>query len=95
MLYEVITEITGSLIVQSLNNLQTFYTIPSAVFDFAKTLSSSEILANPKIRVKNNEKAKVHIGKRDPVVTTSGSATDAQYQTQNVQYVDSGSYNFV
>lgn len=76
--------------VQSLNGIQTFYTIPSVTYDLAKTLSTSEILASPKIRVKNNEKAKVHIGKRDPIVTTSGSATDAQYQTQNIQYVDSG-----
>ena len=79
----------GDIVVQSLNNLQTFYTLPSAVFDFAKTLSSAEILASPKIRVKNNEKAKIHIGNRDPIVTTTILAgTDTT--TQNVQYVDSG-----
>jgi general secretion pathway protein D len=79
----------ADIIVQSLNNLQTFYTLPSAVFDFAKTLSSSEILASPKIRVKNNEKAKIHIGNRDPIVTTTIIAGTDQ-STQNVQYVDSG-----
>ncbi len=73
----------------SLSNLQTFYTIPTATFDFAKTLNSTELLASPKIRVKNKEKAKVHIGKRDPIVTTTQVGT-TDTTTQNVQYVDSG-----
>ncbi|MCF6239195.1 MAG: cohesin domain-containing protein, partial [Candidatus Marinimicrobia bacterium] len=82
--------IPDSIVTGSLSGLETFYTIPSATFDYAKTLSTSEILASPKIRVKNHEKAKVHIGKRDPVVTTSGSTSDSGFTTQNVQYVDSG-----
>jgi len=82
--------IPDSIITGSLSGLETFYSIPSASFDYAKTLSTTELLASPKIRVKNNEKAKVHIGKRDPIVTTSGSSTDSTYQTQNIQYVDSG-----
>ena len=73
----------------SLSSLQTFYTIPTATFDFAKTLNSTELLASPKIRVKNKEKAKVHIGKRDPIVTTTNIG-DTTNTTQNVQYVDSG-----
>ncbi len=52
-------------------------------------MSTTELLASPKIRVKNNEKAKVHIGKRDPIVTTTNIGTTDQ-TTQNVQYVDSG-----
>ncbi len=85
-----LSAIPDRTITQSLSGLQTFYSIPSVTFDYAKTLSSSEILASPKIRVKNHEKAKVHIGKRDPVVTTSGSTSDSGFTTQNVQYVDSG-----
>ncbi|MBW2510861.1 MAG: type II secretion system protein, partial [Deltaproteobacteria bacterium] len=73
----------------SLSSLQTFYTLPTAAFDFAKTLNSTELLASPKIRVKNKEKAKVHIGKRDPIVTTTQVGT-SDSTTQNVQYVDSG-----
>ena len=83
-------ELSDSIVTQSLSGLETFYSIPSASFDYLKTLNTTELLASPKIRVKNNEKAKVHIGKRDPIVTTSGSANDSQYQTQNIQYVDSG-----
>ncbi len=85
-----ITTIPPTTITESLSGLQTFYSIPSATFDYAKSLSTSELLASPKIRVKNNEKAKVHIGKRDPVVTTSGSVNDTGFTSQNVQYVDSG-----
>src|SRR5210317_145258 len=73
----------------SLSSLRTFYTLPTAAFDFAKTLNSTELLASPKIRVKNKEKAKVHIGKRDPIVTTTQVGT-SDSTTQNVQYVDSG-----
>ena len=77
----------GNNLVSSFSNLETLYTLPSVVFDFAKTLGDSEILANPKIRVKNKEKAKVHIGSREPVVTTS---TSGELTYSNVQYVDVG-----
>ncbi|MDG5468226.1 cohesin domain-containing protein [Deltaproteobacteria bacterium IMCC39524] len=85
----VIGAIPDSIVTQSLSGLETFYTVPSATFDYAKTLSTTELLASPKIRVKNNEKAKVHIGKRDPIVTTTQVGT-SDSTTQNVQYVDSG-----
>jgi general secretion pathway protein D len=74
-------------LVQSLNGLQTFYTLPTATFDLKKTLQDTEILASPKIRVRNREKAKVHIGTREPVVTTT--TTDIS-TSANVQYVDVG-----
>lgn len=74
-------------LVQSLNGLQTFYSIPSAKFDFVKTLEGSETLANPKVRVKNREKAKVHVGTREPVITgTNNNGTT----TESIQYVDVG-----
>ncbi|MDT8440997.1 MAG: secretin N-terminal domain-containing protein, partial [Desulfuromonadales bacterium] len=57
--------------IQSLNGLQTFYTLPTATFDLAKTLTNTEVLASPKIRVRNKEKAKVHIGTREPVITVT------------------------
>lgn len=77
----------GSNLVSSFSDLKTLYTLPRVVFDFAKTLGDTEILANPKIRVKNKEKAKVHIGSREPVVTTS---TNDNLTFSNVQYVDVG-----
>ena len=74
-------------LVNSFSSLESFYTLPTASFEFAKSLSDAEILAKPKIRVKNHEKAKVHIGSREPVitVTTTGDTT-----SDNIQYVDVG-----
>ncbi len=86
--------VSGSLgnttngLVQSLNNLQTFYTLPSATFSLAKTLSGTQILASPKIRVRNNEKGKVHVGTREPIVTTT--TTDGGTVSENITYVDVG-----
>ncbi|MGW8312605.1 MAG: cohesin domain-containing protein [Desulfuromonadales bacterium] len=71
----------------SLSDLRTFYTVPTAAFEFKKTLSTSEVLASPKIRVRNREKAKVHIGTREPVITSTTTDTST---TANVQYVDVG-----
>lgn len=77
-------------LVRSFSRLESFYTLPTATFDFAKTLIDSEILANPKIRVKNREKAKVHIGTREPIVTTNISTTTGDVTSTNVQYIDVG-----
>ena len=44
-------------------------------------------MASPKIRVRNREKAKVHIGTREPVITSTTTDTST---TANVQYVDVG-----
>ncbi len=74
-------------LIKSFSGLAPFYTLPTASFRFAKTLGSAEVLANPKIRVKNNAKAKVHVGTREPVVTVT--ITDGQV-SENVQYLDVG-----
>ncbi len=79
---------TTDRLVQSLNNLQTFYTLPSATFSLAKTLSGTQVLASPKIRVRNNEKGKVHVGTREPIVTTT--TTDGGTVSENITYVDVG-----
>ncbi len=77
---------TGNL-VSSASSLESFYTLPSATFDFAKTLTDTELLASPRIRVKNKEKAKVHIGAREPVITVT---INGDNRSDNVQYVDIG-----
>lgn len=77
---------TASL-VSSLSDLKTFYTLPTATFNFAKTLGDSEVLASPQIRVKNKGKAKVHIGSREPVITVT---INGDQTSENVQYVDVG-----
>ncbi|MHB1397589.1 MAG: secretin N-terminal domain-containing protein [Trichloromonadaceae bacterium] len=74
-----------------LSSLETFYSLPTAQFDFLKTKTDAEVLANPRIRVKNREKSKVHIGSREPVVTvTVSGGSDTGTRQDNVQYVDVG-----
>lgn len=46
------------------------------------------LLANPRIRVKNKEVAKIHIGEKVPVFTSNISSTGVSSQT--VQYIDAG-----
>lgn len=75
-------------LVSGLSSLESFYTLPAATFDFAKTLTDTELLASPKIRVKNRQKAKVHIGSREPVITVT--LTGDTQRSDNVQYVDVG-----
>ncbi len=81
------TTIDDSIVVDSLNNLSTLYSIPSATYDFKRNSGDAEILASPKIRVKNRGKAKVHIGSREPVVTVTINDTQT---SENIQYVDVG-----
>jgi general secretion pathway protein D len=47
------------------------------------------VLANPRIRVKNKEKARIHIGDRVPVITTTAAATGG-FVSESVSYLDVG-----
>ncbi|WP_303722206.1 secretin N-terminal domain-containing protein, partial [Malonomonas rubra] len=80
--------VTTTGLINSLNGLEGFYTLPSASFAMTKAANDTELLANPRVRVKNMEKAKVHIGTREPVITVTTSGTDQV--SENVQYVDTG-----
>lgn len=64
-----------------------YVTVPNATFNFGKTLAKGEVLSNPKIRVKNKEKAKFNVGTRVPITTTT---LNGQVSQVNVQYVDVG-----
>ena len=65
-----------------------YLTVPNATFNFGKSLSNGETLSNPKIRVKNREKAKFNVGTRVPITTTSSPSGGGV--SVNVQYVDVG-----
>lgn len=54
-----------------------------------KSDSDANTLANPRIRVRNREKAKIHIGDRLPVVTTTSSSTSS-FVGETVNYLDVG-----
>jgi len=74
-------------LIQGISGLDGLFTLPTATFDFSKTLTDTDILATPKIRVKNREKAKVHVGSREPTLTSTVSGDNV---SSNVQYVDVG-----
>jgi len=65
-----------------------FVTVPNATFNFGKKIGNAETLSNPKIRIKNREKAKFNVGTRVPITTTSSNGV-GNYNV-NVQYVDVG-----
>lgn len=50
--------------------------------------ANTNLLANPRIRTRNREKALIRIGDRVPVITTT--ATSTGFISENVQYVDVG-----
>jgi len=61
---------------------------PALVFNLQATDGMSNLLANPRIRVKNHKKAKIHIGDRVPVITTTSTATG--FASESVNYLDVG-----
>lgn len=61
---------------------------PALVLSLRATDSGSNLLANPRIRVKNHKKAKIHIGDRVPVITTTSTSTG--FASESVNYLDVG-----
>jgi general secretion pathway protein D len=49
----------------------------------------TNVLANPRVRVKNRDKARIHIGDRVPVLTTTAAATGG-FVSESVTYLDVG-----
>jgi general secretion pathway protein D len=61
---------------------------PSITANFQRTVGDSNVLANPKIRVRNHEKAKILIGDKLPIVTSTATATG--FVSESIQYIDVG-----
>ena len=61
---------------------------PLIAFNLRQQVGRSNILANPRIRVKNREKAHIHIGDKVPVITTTAGATG--FVSESVNYLDVG-----
>ncbi|KVW94679.1 secretin N-terminal domain-containing protein [Thiobacillus denitrificans] len=78
------------LTVESLKNIAASQIAISPVptVNFRKDDSDVNILANPRIRVKNREKAKIHIGDKVPVITSNTTATGVI--SESVSYLDVG-----
>ena len=61
----------------------------SAGLNFRRQDLQADVLANPMIRVRNRERARIHIGDRIPLLTATASATGG-FVSESVQYVDVG-----
>lgn len=61
---------------------------PNLQANLRKEDGDAQILANPRIRVKNKEKAKIHIGDKVPVITTTSTANVGV--SESVTYLDVG-----
>jgi general secretion pathway protein D len=62
----------------------------SATINANKTDGDSNTLANPRIRVRNKEKAKVVIGDKVPNITTTISPGAGGFASESVNYLDVG-----
>ncbi|MBI4205213.1 MAG: general secretion pathway protein GspD [Betaproteobacteria bacterium] len=69
-------------------NLVAFAVNPLLILNLKSQDGHTNILANPRIRVKNKEKAKIHIGDKVPVITTT--ATGTGFVSESVNYLDVG-----
>jgi len=63
-------------------------TDPALALNMLETNSDTKLLANPRIRVNDREKANIHLGQRLPVLTTV--ATAGVGSSESVNYLDVG-----
>lgn len=71
------------------NLVRLTFSDPLFLLTLRQTDGRTNLLANPQIRVKNKEKAKIHIGDRVPVLTTT-TAVSGGFVSQSVNYLDVG-----
>ncbi|KQV45527.1 secretin N-terminal domain-containing protein [Duganella sp. Root336D2] len=62
----------------------------ATTLNIKKTDGDTNLLASPRIRVRNKEKAKVVIGEKVPVITTTISPGTGGFASESVSYVDVG-----
>lgn len=85
-----LTVLNSPLTLEALKNLKSsdVGVSPNPSIRFRTTDTDLNLLSNPRIRVKNNEKAKVLVGNKVPVITTNTTANVGL--SESVSYVDVG-----
>ena len=85
-------QVTGSTLtleaLRTLNRSTVQATVGSMTFNANQQDQDVNTLANPRIRVRNKEKAKIRIGDRVPIITTTSTATG--FVAETVNYVEVG-----
>lgn len=78
----------GFVDLRNRNGLTSFVSNPALTLNLRNEAGDGNTLANPRIRVKNREKAKIHIGDKLPVFTTTSTANVGV--SASVSYLDVG-----
>lgn len=83
---------TGSTVtlrdLDKLTAARTGASLADMIITLRKQDGDVNLLANPRVRARNREKARILIGDRVPVITSTATATG--FVSQNVQYLDVG-----
>jgi len=72
----------------NLNSRTTGASISNTVLNLQNVIGDTNLLANPRIRTHNREKALIRIGDRVPVITNTSTSTG--FVAESVQYIDVG-----
>lgn len=85
-----LTVLTNPLTLESIKSIKSadIGVSPNPSVQFRTTDTDLNLISNPRIRVKNNEKAKVLVGNKVPVITTNTTANVGT--SESVSYVDVG-----
>ena len=78
----------GYIDIHKRSGLTSFVANPGFTLNLKGVNGDTNVLANPRIRVKNKEKAKIHIGEKLPVFTTTSTANVGV--SASVNYLDVG-----
>lgn len=78
----------GYINLRSTSGLTSFVANPALTLNIKGQNADTNVLANPRIRVKNREKARIHIGEKLPVFTTTSTANVGV--SASVNYLDTG-----
>ena len=78
----------GFVDLKNRSGLTSFVANPALVLNLKSLGGDSNLLANPRIRVRNREKAKIHIGDKLPIFTTTSTANVGV--AASVSYLDVG-----
>lgn len=79
---------TGMVDLRARDGLTSYVANPALLLNLKDQVGDGTLLANPRIRVKNREKARIHIGEKLPVFTTTSTANVGV--SASVSYLDVG-----
>ncbi|MDB5863309.1 MAG: ral secretion pathway protein GspD [Betaproteobacteria bacterium] len=80
--------VAAGTLARASGGLTAFVAAPPIIINLRQQDGITNVLANPRIRVKNREKARIHIGDRVPVITTTATANVGV--SASVSYLDVG-----